>query len=148
MKKETLARSLVVLFILAAVAIPLAGRWLAGRNQPAGIELHARMPENGGWSIDTIQMEVGQPLQLHYLWQFSFEWWWGIYGGPEQLHFTEQLRLDKRRWCSLRAPDQLHVEQQLRALWWRCLRDHSQQLLRLEQFCFMVGRGNICEHST
>jgi len=65
MKKETLARVLVVLFILIAIAIPLGGRWLAIRNQPATIELHARMPENGGWSIDTISALVGQPIHLH-----------------------------------------------------------------------------------
>ncbi|KAF0112008.1 MAG: cytochrome c oxidase subunit II [Chloroflexi bacterium] len=65
MKKEYLARSLVILFILVAVTIPFAGQWLSGRNQPAAIELHARMPENGGWSPDTIQAEVSQPIHLH-----------------------------------------------------------------------------------
>ena len=35
------------------------------RNRRNTIELHARMPENGGWSMDTLQAEVGQPLRLH-----------------------------------------------------------------------------------
>jgi mono/diheme cytochrome c family protein/plastocyanin len=65
MKKETLARSLVVGLIVIAVSIPFAGRWWAGRNQPAVVELHARVPENGGWSLETIQAQVGQPLHLH-----------------------------------------------------------------------------------
>ena len=65
MKKEILARSLVGLFILVAVAIPLIGKWVSGGVQPPAIELHARMPENGGWSVDTIQAQVGQPIRLH-----------------------------------------------------------------------------------
>jgi len=64
-KKETLARFLVVGLVLIAVVIPFGGQWLSGRNQPAINELHARMPENGGWSMDTIQAKVGQPLHLH-----------------------------------------------------------------------------------
>ena len=65
MKKEILARSLVVLLVLIAIAIPFGSKWLSGRNQAAVIELHARMPENGGWSINTIQANVGQPIHLH-----------------------------------------------------------------------------------
>jgi mono/diheme cytochrome c family protein/plastocyanin len=65
MKKEILARFLVVGLVLLAVAVPLGGMWLANMNQPVAIELHARMAENGGWSMDTIQAQVGQPLRLH-----------------------------------------------------------------------------------
>jgi len=65
MKKETLARFLVVGLVLIDIAIPFGGQWWSVRNQPAVIELHARMPENGGWSMDTIQAKVGQPLHLH-----------------------------------------------------------------------------------
>ncbi len=65
MKKETLARILVIGFIMLAVAIPFGGQWLATRRQPQMIELHARMAENGGWSMDTIQAQVGQPIRLH-----------------------------------------------------------------------------------
>ena len=65
MKKETLARVLVVILVLLAVAIPFAGRWLSDRSHPAAIEIHARIPESGGWSLDSIQARVGQPIQLH-----------------------------------------------------------------------------------
>jgi mono/diheme cytochrome c family protein/plastocyanin len=65
MKKEPMARLLVVLFILVAVAIPFGGQWLFTKNLPNTIELHARMPENGGWSMDTIHAQVGQPIHLH-----------------------------------------------------------------------------------
>lgn len=65
MKKEILARLLVIGLVLLAVAVPLGGMWLASMNQPVAIELHARMAENGGWSMDTIQAQVGQPIRLH-----------------------------------------------------------------------------------
>jgi mono/diheme cytochrome c family protein len=64
MKKEILARIIVILFILIAVAIPFAGQWLFSRNKTDIIELHARMPENGGWSIDQIDAEVNEPIHL------------------------------------------------------------------------------------
>ena len=65
MNKEILARFLVVGLVLLAVVLPFGGQWLVNRNQPAAIELHARMPENGGWSLDTIQARVGEPVRLH-----------------------------------------------------------------------------------
>lgn len=65
MKKETLARAIVVLLILIAVAIPLIGRRIPSSNQVDTIELHARMPENGGWSLETIKAQVNQPIKLH-----------------------------------------------------------------------------------
>jgi mono/diheme cytochrome c family protein len=65
MKKETLARMLVVGLVLIAVAIPFGGKWLSGWNQPPVIELHGHMPEYGGWSMDTIPAKVGQPIHLH-----------------------------------------------------------------------------------
>ena len=63
MKKEGLARWIVILLVLAAVVVPLGSWWLS-KDQGAKIELHARMPENGGWSVDTIQAKVGQPIHL------------------------------------------------------------------------------------
>lgn len=65
MGKESLARILVILFLLAAVSIPIGGKWLADFNQPRRIELHARTPEKGGWSLETIQAQAGQPIRLH-----------------------------------------------------------------------------------
>ncbi|HEY3345217.1 MAG TPA: c-type cytochrome [Anaerolineaceae bacterium] len=64
MKKETLARMLVILVLAVAVAIPVAGRYLANPASAQVIELHARMPENRGWSIEHFQMQTGQTLHL------------------------------------------------------------------------------------
>ncbi|HMN12782.1 MAG TPA: hypothetical protein PKD55_10710, partial [Bellilinea sp.] len=63
MKKEGLARWIVILLVLAAIVVPLGSWWLS-KDQGAKIELHARMPENGGWSADTILAKVGQPIHL------------------------------------------------------------------------------------
>lgn len=63
MNKERLARWIVVLLVLTAVGIPLGSWWLL-KDRAAALELHARMPENGGWSIDSIQAQVGQPMHL------------------------------------------------------------------------------------
>ena len=64
MKKEKLARILVIVLVVAAAAIPLAGYFLVPILGAKTIDLHARMAENGGWSMDAIQAEVGQPLHL------------------------------------------------------------------------------------
>jgi plastocyanin len=63
MRNEKLARWIVVALILMAVAIPVGGLWLKRSNVNV-IELHARTPENGGWSMNTIQARVGQPITL------------------------------------------------------------------------------------
>lgn len=65
MKKETLARILVILFIFIAVAIPFGGYGFASFANPNRIELHARMPGHGGWSMETIRAKAGQPVHLH-----------------------------------------------------------------------------------
>jgi mono/diheme cytochrome c family protein/plastocyanin len=66
MKKETLARFIVIGLVLIAVAVPLGGKLLAIiRDRANTIDLHASTPENGGWSVDKIQVGVGQPLHLH-----------------------------------------------------------------------------------
>ena len=65
MKKETLARAIVVMLVLIAVAIPLIGRRIPSSQQVDAVELHARMPENGGWSLETIKAQVDQPIKLH-----------------------------------------------------------------------------------
>jgi mono/diheme cytochrome c family protein len=61
MNRENLARFIV--FVLAGLAISLA---LVGRfsRDPEVIELHARLPENGGWSLETILGTVGVPIHL------------------------------------------------------------------------------------
>ncbi len=66
MKKEILARFIVIGLVLIAVAVPLGGKLLPLiRDRAATIDLHARTPENGGWSVDKLQIGVGQPLHLH-----------------------------------------------------------------------------------
>lgn len=61
---EKTARAVVILLVGAALALPLLGRWLAAPAEGAAIELRARMPENGGWSLESIQARVGEPLHL------------------------------------------------------------------------------------
>ena len=64
MKKEILARIIVILGVAGAVSVPLAGRYLTGPANAETIDMHARMPENGGWSIDHLQVQVGQTIHL------------------------------------------------------------------------------------
>ena len=64
MKKEKLARIVVILLVAAAAAIPLAAYFLTPVLAAKTIDLHARMPENGGWSVDAIQAVAGQPVHL------------------------------------------------------------------------------------
>ncbi len=64
LKKETLARAIVILGAGIAAAVPLAGRYLPELAGERRIEMHARMPENGGWSIDRLQAQVGQTIRL------------------------------------------------------------------------------------
>lgn len=61
MRKEFLARVLVGLLAAVAIGAWVAVRWLA----PAGgVELRARMPENGGWSREVLHAVAGEPLTL------------------------------------------------------------------------------------
>jgi mono/diheme cytochrome c family protein/plastocyanin len=65
MKPELISRIFLFLLLIAAGA---AGVIAAGPAIGLGSgdvhELHARMPENGGWSIESITAEVGQPIRL------------------------------------------------------------------------------------
>lgn len=60
MRKEWLARILVISLLAAALAIPLLG-WRGGAQ---GILVHARMAETGGWTPENLTAVVGQPLNL------------------------------------------------------------------------------------
>jgi len=74
MKKEALGRLTLLLLLVLAVAIPVGALWAYARPAahaaasslagPAAIELHARMPEGGGWSPADLTATVGQPLHL------------------------------------------------------------------------------------
>jgi len=60
MRKEWLARLIVIVLAAAAVAVPVGGWYV--RSQ--GILMHARMAETGGWMPENLTVEVGQPLHL------------------------------------------------------------------------------------
>jgi plastocyanin len=67
MQKETLARLILFLLLVLAMAIPADVFWGSPKAPTAGsaaIELHARMPEAGGWSPANLTATVGQPLRL------------------------------------------------------------------------------------
>ena len=53
---------MVTVLVLGAAAIPIGGRWL-GRAGTA-VELHGRMADEGGWTPDVLEAQVGVPLQL------------------------------------------------------------------------------------
>lgn len=59
-RNEWLARMLVITLVIVALAAPAWGLWQ--RNE--WIELHARMPESGGWMPSNLTVQVGKPLRL------------------------------------------------------------------------------------
>ncbi len=63
MKSEFLARFILFILLTAAVGIGVLGLTSPAADA-ATVELHARMPENGGWSLSTLYARVGQPLHL------------------------------------------------------------------------------------
>jgi plastocyanin len=65
MKKEFVARSFLFLVLVLAVLIPVATSWpSAGGTAGASVDIHARMPEDGGWMPGTLTVVAGQPLHL------------------------------------------------------------------------------------
>jgi len=60
MRDEWLARIIVIVLAAAAIAIPAGAWWV--RSQ--GTVIHARMAETGGWTPESLTVEVGQPLHL------------------------------------------------------------------------------------
>jgi cytochrome c oxidase subunit 2 len=66
-RMERLARGLAVCLLLGlplAIAL-LAGRGAPSRGQP--VEIHAKMPEQGGWSLANLTATVGEPLRLRLI---------------------------------------------------------------------------------
>jgi hypothetical protein len=59
MRKEWLARSIVLVFVAAAIAFPMLGWQVRSR----GIVIHARMAETGGWTPESLTVEVGKPCE-------------------------------------------------------------------------------------
>ena len=60
MRKEWIARSIVLVFVVAATAIPI----VAWQARSRGTVIHARMAETGGWTPENLTVEVGQSLHL------------------------------------------------------------------------------------
>jgi len=63
MRKPELIARIFIFLILAAAGMIAAGSVL-GLGDDQVIELHARMPEYGGWSLDSFSAEAGQPIHL------------------------------------------------------------------------------------
>lgn len=59
---EKLARWSVLVLILLAAAAPFAVKFLTADS--GVIEMRARMPENGGWSLEQIEGRVNEPIKL------------------------------------------------------------------------------------
>jgi cytochrome c oxidase subunit 2 len=64
MKKELLARFLVIFLILVAMSIPIAGRMITSKDWDNTIALNANVFENGSWSMDHIKVAVGEPVKF------------------------------------------------------------------------------------
>jgi mono/diheme cytochrome c family protein len=65
MKPESLARIILLLLLGAAAGLGVVlALGLPPGTARAHYEIHGFMPESGGWSNDTLQAEVGQPLRL------------------------------------------------------------------------------------
>jgi mono/diheme cytochrome c family protein/plastocyanin len=65
MKPEFIARIFLLLLLITAGSVGvLAVGPAIGLDDGQVHELHARMPENGGWSLESITAEVGQPIRL------------------------------------------------------------------------------------
>lgn len=60
MHREWLARIIVIVLLAAAIMIPVGAWWVRAR----GVVIHARMAETGGWTPESLTVEVGQPLHL------------------------------------------------------------------------------------
>jgi mono/diheme cytochrome c family protein/plastocyanin len=60
MRKEWLARIIVIILVAGGVVLILLGGWANAK----GVNLHARMAETGGWTPEALTAEVGKPLHL------------------------------------------------------------------------------------
>ena len=61
-RTEFLARLFAVAILLGLIGAVFVGRAISLQQ---AVEIHARLPESGGWSPDTIHAETGQPIHLH-----------------------------------------------------------------------------------
>ena len=64
MKTEWTARVIVFFLILSVPTVALAARWVI---RTEAVEVHAAMPERGGWLPDTLTARTGEPLHLRLI---------------------------------------------------------------------------------
>jgi cytochrome c oxidase subunit 2 len=64
MKTESIARAAVLLLVFGASLVVVATRWV---HDDGVVEVHAAMPENGGWLPSNISTQVNEPLQLRLI---------------------------------------------------------------------------------
>jgi len=64
MKQERLARMLVLILVLGFSLAALAFRLWGNLGM---IEVHAAMPDKGGWIISDLQVQAGEPLRLRLI---------------------------------------------------------------------------------
>jgi cytochrome c oxidase subunit 2 len=63
-RAEWIARMVVLVLVFGLSAMALTSRWI---NRSQGIDVHARMPEAGGWSPTILDVDVGEPLNLRLI---------------------------------------------------------------------------------
>ncbi len=63
-RAEWIARMIVLVLVFGLSAMVFASRWF---NRSRGIDVHARMPETGGWSPTILNVGVGEPLNLRLI---------------------------------------------------------------------------------
>ena len=62
---EWLARGLLLgLLVGLPLAVLVSRLQIGSASYDKPVEIHARMPEQGGWSIDSLTIMAGQPLNL------------------------------------------------------------------------------------
>lgn len=61
---ETKARAMLVALVGGLLLILFTARWF---DQRGVVEVHAAMPEQGGWSIDSLSVQSGAPLRLRLI---------------------------------------------------------------------------------
>jgi cytochrome c oxidase subunit 2 len=64
MKMENIARIAAIVLVFGASIVIVAARWV---NAGGKVEIHATMPEKGGWLPDNITTQVNEPLNLRLI---------------------------------------------------------------------------------
>lgn len=64
MKTESIARVAVLILVFGALLVVVAARWV---DNDGVVEVHAAMPERGGWLPSNIAARVNEPLHLRLI---------------------------------------------------------------------------------